>query len=246
MSFHHHHHHHHDHTALSSSNKDHFDKQAHDYAHSHSHNKVASYVASAIIDALSSALSEDTTRVLDYACGPGLISRALLPHVASVTGIDLSPNMVNEFNTAAQNQGLSKEEMQAVVGDLCSDQELLPEAKDFDVAVCSLALHHIADAGLTVKRIAERLKSETGMLAIVEFKPHGKMEHFEHVVAHHGFSEQRVRDLFAEAGLVDVRFLEVGPPGGGGKGVTFLSKDDEGKEIKIEREVFLAIGRKAA
>lgn len=89
--------------------------------------------------------------------------------------------MVTEYNTSAQNQGLSPSEMQAYVGNLIDPNESAPaelsrkEFFDFDIAVVGLGFHHFDQPALAAKRLAERLK-KGGVLMIVDFLPH---EHFQ-------------------------------------------------------------------
>ena len=45
---------------------------------------------------------------LDVACGGGLVARALAPHVRHVTGIDVTPAMLDQARQAAAAQGLTK------------------------------------------------------------------------------------------------------------------------------------------
>lgn len=100
---------------------------------------------------------------------------------------------------------------------------------DFDMACVGLGFHHFDDPSLAAKRLVSRLKSG-GVLMIIDFLPHGnrpdtdvhhhhglghghKHEHAhgqrdnkeEHktalkTVTHHGFSEERIREIFIEAG----------------------------------------------
>jgi hypothetical protein len=106
-------------------------------------------------------LDEDSTSVLDYACGSGTcflsppfrvgmvflirnliaifvmlgqVSRALAPYVAQLVGVDISPRMVEVYNTRASTQGLEPHEMRAV----SSLAEL--QQQRFDLAVVSHSL----------------------------------------------------------------------------------------------------------
>ncbi|KAH8597863.1 S-adenosyl-L-methionine-dependent methyltransferase [Bisporella sp. PMI_857] len=135
---------------------------------------------------------EKTVRLLDYACGTGLVSRALAPYVTQCIGIDLSENMVNEYNTGAMNQGIPEEEMHAVVGNLISANPgaapLLQDEKyfGFDIAAVGLGWHHFDNPALAAKILAERLK-KGGVLLIIDFLPHAG--HGEHNHGHnHGHS----------------------------------------------------------
>ncbi|KAF4626384.1 hypothetical protein G7Y89_g11772 [Cudoniella acicularis] len=187
-----------------------------------------------------------TVRLLDYACGTGLVSRALAPYVTQCVGIDLSEGMVAEYNKSVSNQGIPSSEMFAQAGNLIDADEPSPAAlsgpefHNFDIAVVGLGFHHFDNPTLASKRLAERLKPG-GVLLIVDFLPH---EHFHHhdnpaakTVTHMGFSEEEVKKMFEEAGA-----------GGGfvyvkiGKGVVFANVDGQGH--KMERSVFFARGSK--
>lgn len=124
-------------------------------------------------------------RLLDYACGTGAVTKALGSYVTSIRGIDISENMVSHYNEAARSSGLSSEQAHAVVGDLLGatlPPELSgPDFYNFDVAAIGLGFHHFEDPPLAVKRLAERLKAETGVLIIVDFLP---FEHRSHSHSH--------------------------------------------------------------
>lgn len=159
--------------------------------------------------------------------------------------------MVEEFNKSASNQGLTKDEIHAVEVDVTAEvlpAELSGEGyHNFDVAVCVLAMHHMDKPDLVTKRIVERLKVG-GYFAVVEFKTHElEEEHketFKNIIAHHGFSERQMKKMFEEAGLVNVKYVEVGPDGAKGKGFTIMGEVN-GEQVKVEREVFMTIGKKA-
>jgi len=61
----------------------------------------------------------------------GQVSRALATYVAQLVGIDISPRMVEVYNTRASTQGLEPHEMRAV----SSLAEL--QQQRFDLAVVS-------------------------------------------------------------------------------------------------------------
>ncbi|KAI9374606.1 S-adenosyl-L-methionine-dependent methyltransferase [Aspergillus egyptiacus] len=46
--------------------------------------------------------ARDEVRLLDYACGAGTVSKALAPYATQTIGLDLSANMVAEYNKAAR------------------------------------------------------------------------------------------------------------------------------------------------
>lgn len=127
-------------------------------------------------------------------------------------GLDIAQAMVNEYNKQVREGGISTEKMFAKVGNIVADTvpaELSdPEYHDFDLVIVSMALHHLADAELAMKRLAGRLKNG-GVLWIIDFVS-GQMQKHEHEKLHpesaqtvhkHGFSADEISALYANAGL---------------------------------------------
>lgn len=107
----------------------------------------------------------------------------------------------------------------------------------FDMACVGLGFHHFDDPSLAAKRLVARLKSG-GVLVIIDFLPHGAhpdSDHHHHghghghghghsdeqrdeegeaekkalkTVTHHGFSEERIQEIFVEAGAGNQFALE--------------------------------------
>lgn len=134
-------------------------------------------------------------RVLDYACGHGTISlvcRSLLAGSAWCAwtdreqgvlkanpnavcrGIDLDASQVERYNDEAgrlfADGGETRRRMFAVHGDLYhpSPEMTGPEWEGFDLAVISMALHHVKDPVDMLRRLKERLRPG-GTLVVVEF-----------------------------------------------------------------------------
>ncbi|OHF03324.1 methyltransferase domain-containing protein [Colletotrichum orchidophilum] len=162
------------------------------------------------------AANSRPVRLLDYACGTGLISRALARFTTHCVGIDISENMVAAYNTRAENQGLSIDEMHAYQGNLTDPSDPSPTAfadedgdggnggrfRDFDVAGVGLGFHHFVDPELSARRLVERLRPG-GVFLILDFLPHGEIDTAlpaAQTVMHHGFSEERMRFIFEQAG----------------------------------------------
>lgn len=159
-------------------------------------------------------------RVLDFAGGNGVLSLALEPYAAELRGIDISSAMVQLYNDAAAKNGLGPQRMRAVEADILSADPSAavaaagPEFSGFNLAVISMALHHIADAEGAIRALADRVVPG-GAVLVIDWLEHPQSHHqhradehpltskARHTIAHNGFSEQKMLDLFSKAGLVD-------------------------------------------
>jgi SAM-dependent methyltransferase len=100
--------------------------------------------------------------------------------------------MVEKYNTAARMQGLSEQQMQAIQGDLSVPLEKTPETMRrsdlyrFDVAVISMALHHVENPQEMVARLVERLR-DGGSLLIIDWatEPNQEPDIVHHQHSHH-------------------------------------------------------------
>lgn len=189
---------------------------------------------------------ERNVKLLDYACGTGAASIALKPFVTQILGMDLSAGMVQRYNEAMNELGLSHEQAHAVVRNLASDSTASDDddAELFDAAVVSLALHHVDDPGLIMQKLAQQLKPDTGVLIILDFMPfkHRPHEHkgihakMAHTITQHGFTQQQMQDLFQQSAMVDFGFEVIEEP--------VVVGDDE--ETQSKKQMFVAKARRAA
>lgn len=149
--------------------------------------------------------------------------------------------MVDEYNSRASSANPS---FHAIAGDLCSLQGVSDDLRDnpdlyeFDMAGITLGFHHFEHRQLCLSRLAERLRPG-GVLMVVDFVDsmegdfqHDVMKKAAHTVAHkHGFSQEEVKRMFAEAGCEGFEWI------------VFASKVTMGEGGK-EKSVFLARGVK--
>ena len=65
-----------------------------------------------------------------------------------IRGIDIAPGMVSEYNKRAAAANVSPEKMFAHEGDLVNPSAAISTAElhDLDLAIVSMALHHLPDA----------------------------------------------------------------------------------------------------
>jgi SAM-dependent methyltransferase len=90
-----------------------------------------------------------SARWLESACGTGLVSRALAGKVGSVTGVDLTPAMLDEAKRGVADEGIDNASF--AVGDATA-LEFADAA--FDAAVTRLSLHHIPVSGRVIAELA--------------------------------------------------------------------------------------------
>jgi len=88
--------------------------------------------------------------VLDAGCGSGAQAEWLLGQGAEVTGIDLSPRMIEEVARRCGDGG------RFLVADLAEPLPLKPGS--FDGVTCSLALHYIRDWSVPLHSFASALR----------------------------------------------------------------------------------------
>ncbi|KAG6226126.1 hypothetical protein E4U26_002586 [Claviceps purpurea] len=182
-------------------------------------------------------------RLLDYACGTGLLSRALGPQLSRCVGIDISESMVEQYNARSNRDGLAPEKCIACVGNLLSPDDPSPEKFsspdffDFDLAGVGLGFHHMDDCALAAKQLAHRLRPG-GVLFIVDFVTHAPPSSEQiSSVRHNGFTEQQVRDMFEGAGAGGNFAFHALP-----EDITFENAHGKGKHMA--RRVFIARGEK--
>ncbi|KAK5073664.1 hypothetical protein LTR64_007199 [Lithohypha guttulata] len=239
-----HHHHHHQHDEANNLSHDqrnlaHWDKVAKTYNSDHTQkafgdliNKATEFVLANIssigIDfiELSSTFegsdinkARKTVKVLDYACGPGTITAILAGRATEFIGIDLSPNMVNEYNErfAAQVDGekLIAHAYNANLFDPAGVSEFMNDAKffDFDLVAVGFGFHHFENLPMVTQRLVDRLKA-AGVLMILDFFSHQKndlgQDPANNTIAHNGFTEEQIKGLFLQAGLVDAKVFDFG------------------------------------
>lgn len=88
-------------------------------------------------------------RILDVACGPGIVVEKLAPGAAEVVGCDLTPQMLEKTRQRCAGAGLAN--VRAVPG----RAEALPfDDGHFDVVVSRSAVHHFAEPPAALREMA--------------------------------------------------------------------------------------------
>ena len=149
--------------------------------------------------------------VLDAGCGPGLVSSALLAAGLRVVGVDLSREMIERARKRCAAYGENARFLQASVYD-----QGLNGLGPFDAALSRYVLHHVEEPLRFVNRQIELLRPG-GVLIVNDHVTDPDPA----VAAHHAALEVardrthtrnltggELVDLFASAGLIDIRYLE--------------------------------------
>lgn len=114
-------------------------------------------------------------RVMDFACGSGLVTEKLVPYVCEgeVVGVDISKEFMAHF--VSRSKRWAQEHPQLTVSSHVVDvlDPALALQTDqwagyFDVVVCTLAYHHLHDLDAFTKRLAGFVRPG-GWLLIVDF-----------------------------------------------------------------------------
>ncbi|UJR22074.1 hypothetical protein I4U23_025140 [Adineta vaga] len=201
---HHHHHHHHD---YAKANADHFSEKSQTYTTELS-TELAKRCAASVLK--NYPFDSNQTEVLDFACGPGLVSFQLLPHAKRIEGADLAPGMVDVFNKQVEQQGVSPDKLHCTKVDLLKEESSDLGDALFDVIVCTQSYHHFEDTIQVTRALSKRLKPK-GRLIIIDFIHDECLEKFfgrhhddkhPNTVAHkHGFTFDEIINMFKATDL---------------------------------------------
>jgi 2-polyprenyl-3-methyl-5-hydroxy-6-metoxy-1,4-benzoquinol methylase len=101
-------------------------------------------------------------RILDFGCGEGIVATELAKLGCRVTGIDVSPELVDLARSRAELDGVS-DRVELMIGDL-SGAGL--HEQSFDFVLCNEVLHHV-DIASVFPRLLAVLKPG-GVMAIAE------------------------------------------------------------------------------
>lgn len=101
-------------------------------------------------------------RVLDLACGPGIVSQALAHDACDVIACDITPTMLTHTRQRCADAGLTN------VHPILGQAEILPFGDDtFDAVVTRSAIHHFPDPAAVIAEMA-RVTQPSGHLVIVD------------------------------------------------------------------------------
>ena len=100
--------------------------------------------------------------ILDVACGTGLVSFEVAKKAKKVYGIDIAPSMINEANKKLKEFNVDNVEFKV------SDAYTLPfNDNNFDIVICSNALHNMKEPRRALSEIKRVLKPEGKLITSV-------------------------------------------------------------------------------
>ncbi|KAF2843040.1 S-adenosyl-L-methionine-dependent methyltransferase [Patellaria atrata CBS 101060] len=194
--------------------------------------------------------------LLEIGCGTGLLSYLLLPHIATLLGVDVSAGMIAAFEAKLSIDKSRSSKLAAV----CTYLESADDAKvqdaarnlsrgsssdglyKFDVVISHLVLHHIPDLRNIFTVMFDILRPG-GCVALTDFEDTGPEAVLFHPstkregVERHGIKRNEMTQLLVEVGFTNVEV-----------DVCFeLRKEVEVEEERAEERSFpflLCMGRK--
>jgi tRNA (cmo5U34)-methyltransferase len=155
-------------------------------------------LASAVAEAIGRQVQLGSTMdVLDFGCGTGLLTAALLPRVGRVTGADTSTGMLTVLERKAREQALK-----SVTTLLLRPDDNYALAGEYDLIVSSMTLHHVADPAALFARFREHLRPG-GRVAVADLDREDGTFHKPEItdVFHLGFDRAAVKAMLAAAGF---------------------------------------------
>ena len=158
--------------------------------------KLAGEIAEAITAAVPLSTEWDA---LDFGCGTGLVTLQLAPHLRSMTGIDSSQGMIDRLGAKIQDGGFSNAR-----AELCDlEKGDLPTGR-YHLITSSMTLHHIPKI-VPLLRSLKTLLHPGGWIALADLESEGGRFHEDPTgVFHHGFSNEELSTMLAEAGFSSI------------------------------------------
>jgi SAM-dependent methyltransferase len=111
---------------------------------------------------VTAARPQATDNVLDLGCGAGHTALAIAPHVAHVTAVDVTQDMLNAAARLAEQRGVTNVTFQL------ADATHLPfDSEQFELVTSRVAAHHFADPRTALAEVRRVLRSG-GRFALVD------------------------------------------------------------------------------
>jgi SAM-dependent methyltransferase len=159
------------------------------------------------------ARPKPSDRVLDIACGPGIVTTAFAAHAAHVTGLDVVPAMIERARARAVESGVGNVTFEI------GDSNALPYPDEsFDLVVTRYSFHHLTDPVTTLREI-RRVCRRGGTIVVADVAPppgkdgaYDALEKIRDPSHTHALPEAEFEAVFAEAGLAITERRRYGLP----------------------------------
>jgi len=146
------------------------------------------------------------SQLLDVACGPGLLACSFAPHVGTVTGIDITPAMIDRAKAMQAQRGLLN--LQWHVGDVST----LPfSTGHFDIAITRYSFHHFVQPQSILAEMV-RVVRRGGRIVIADLVlPSSKSQLYDLIERRrdpshvHVLSQEDLEEMVGNVGLVDIK-----------------------------------------
>ena len=150
-------------------------------------------------------------RLLDVACGPGLVALGLAGRCREVVGLDLTPAMLDRAETLRQERGIKNATW--VLGD--GGRLPWPDAA-FDAVVTRFSVHHLQDPRATIDEMI-RVCRPNGVVGIIDVATskranaaYNRMERFRDPSHTRALTVEELWQLGENSGLLDLRLDQYG------------------------------------
>lgn len=140
---------------------------------------------------------------LEYGCGTATLSFLLAGHVGRVVAADTSPGMLAQVRRKLAAAGVSN----VIPRQLDLTRGQVPRER-YDLILCAMALHHVADAHRLLRTFAALLRPG-GWLALADLEREDGSFHGAEHVPHYGFEPATLTATLAAAGLTDAAWRTV-------------------------------------
>ncbi|MCX6998232.1 MAG: class I SAM-dependent methyltransferase [Kiritimatiellaeota bacterium] len=142
-------------------------------------------------------------QTLDFGAGTGLVTLGLLPHVASVTAVDTSGEMLRVLDEKLRALRIGN-----VHTMLCEIGKTPLPVSEFDLIVSSMVLHHIPDVPQAIQRLRPCLRPG-GWIALADLDSEDGTFHTDSTgVFHHGLDRDEVCRWLRDAMFMDTTSRE--------------------------------------
>lgn len=114
---------------------------------------AAAFQATDVLGRIAAGLgTEKFARILDLACGPGIVTEAIAPCANEIIGVDVTPKMIELAEARARKANLTHAKFQLAP----AEQLPFPDAH-FNAIVTRLSFHHFVDLPLVLKELRRTL-----------------------------------------------------------------------------------------